>query len=225
MPKAPSIDTFKITCEVAVHNLGPAMVRLAQIEGLIVTGSELVTTVKRFTQNTHTNHHIKAEAFLEEWLKDHATFRAVEAVNHFKADGRTSGACYTALRVMSADGRLRKLGEGMYSRPNVKALAAPKQAKQAKQARREVPHSAFILRVASRNHGRFNTTRMKAQFEKDGRNPGTVSPTIASMMTKKQIKRVSEGEYVLLNKAAPKKTDRPKLNGPAPAEVEVPANG
>jgi len=45
-------------------------------------------------------------------------------------------------------------------------------------------------------------------------------------MKKKLIKRVGESEYVLAKasgKPAPKKTDRPKLNGPAPAEVS--ANG
>jgi hypothetical protein len=221
MPKAPSIDTFKITCEVAVHNLGPAMVRLAQIEGLIVTGSELVTTVKSFTQNARTTHHIKAEGYLEQWLKDHPTFRAAEAVRHFKADGRTSGACYTALRVMSADGRLRKLGDGMYQRPDIKALAKPKKEKEGPLTRthKEVPGPEFALRLMRRSHGKMSSATLKKHFDEDGRAGSGVSGVIQKLLKGKHIKRIDEGLYQL----TPKKTDKPKLNGPVPAEVS--ANG
>lgn len=81
------------------------------------------------------------------------------------------------------------------------ALPAPKpHAKHAKTKldRREVSHSSFILRQASRNHGRFNTAWMKKQFEKDGRKWGAVSPTIAPLLKQKLLKRVGEGEYVLM---------------------------
>jgi hypothetical protein len=219
MAKPPPVQTFEINCEVEVHNFGPAMVALAHIEGLVVTGSKLVTTVRSFAKNATG---FNTQAFVREWIKEHPTFKAKEVVQAIRATGNGNGlAAYPALKVLVEEGALKKIGEGMYSLPGVKALAAPKQAKQ---ARHEVPHSAFILRVASRNHGKFNTTRMKAQFEKDGRNPGTVSPTIASMMTKKQIKRVGEGEYVLLNKAAPKKTDKTfkvKANGKASEAAAV----
>jgi len=213
MAKTPAIESFKITCEVEVHNLGPAMVKLAQIEGLIVTGSELVTTVKSFATRGHTTHHVKAEAYLEEWLKDHPTFRAIEAVNHFKADGRTSGACYTALRVLSADGRLKKLGEGMYSHPSVKALPKPKRGKAVKQPKKQpdIGGSDFALRLMSRNHGRMSSATMKGHFEKDGRSPTGVGPVLSKLMEDKKIKRVGEGLYEL----TPKKTDKVKPNGKA----------
>jgi hypothetical protein len=41
-------------------------------------------------------------------------------------DGRTNGACYTALRLLSAKGILKSLGVGAYARADVKAIAPPK---------------------------------------------------------------------------------------------------
>jgi fatty acid-binding protein DegV len=58
---------------------------------------------------------------------------------------------------------------------------------------------------------------MKVQFKKDTRNPGNVSPTIAHLLKKKAIKRVGEGEYVLMSKAASPKKAEPKTNGAAVA--------
>jgi hypothetical protein len=226
MTKAPPVQTFEISCEVEVHNLGPAMVALAHIEGLTVTGSKLVTTVKSFKQNSpKTDHHIKAEDYLTTWMADHPTFRAREAVKHFKADGRTSGACYTALRVMSSDGRLRKLGEGMYQRPDIKALAKLPKLRDKKAAKPKRLHDIgggdFALRLMSRNHGKMSSSTMKGHFEKDGRSPTGVGPVLSKLLEDKRIKRVGEGLYEL----TPKKTDKPKrLNG-GEAVVEASANG
>ena len=124
-------------------------------------------------------------------------------------------SAYHSLTKLVDDGTLKKIGEGMYSRTDVKHLAAPKKAKKPTQDRREIDHRTFLLRTASRNHGKFTTSKMKEWFDKDGRKPGNVSPTIAALMKKKQIKRVGDSEYVLA-KASPKKAE-PKTNGAAVA--------
>jgi hypothetical protein len=51
MPKQPVQQRFRISCEVDVDRLGHTMVALAHIEGLIVTGSELITDVVTFKHN------------------------------------------------------------------------------------------------------------------------------------------------------------------------------
>ena len=222
MAKPPPVERFRISCETDVTSLGPVMSALAKVPGLIITGNELIEEVRSFARNQYTGHQIKAEDFLTDWLPDHPEFKAKEAVEHFRANG----ACYKALRTLSANGALRKLGEGRYS-----TLAAKRQPKKEKpvagpkKERHAVNHRDFMLRTASRNHGRFNTNWMKEQFTKDDRIPGNVSPTIAVLMKKRLIKRVGDSEYVLTaKKAAPKKTDKPAMNGKA-VEVEVAANG
>jgi hypothetical protein len=211
MAKPETIERFKITCETDVQNLGPVMLALAKIEGLSVTGNELVTEVRTFKQKQ--SHAVRAEDFLVDWIADHPTFQAREAIKHFRDAGRTDGAGYTALRVLVQRKLLRKLGEGRYT-----TTAARHQPKQAKPVHRDVDHHTFILRAASRNHGRFSTSWMKKQFEKDGRVPGNVSPTIAALMKKKAVKRVGDSEYVLL--ARPAKVKKPvtkkKVNGRDP---------
>ena len=125
MPKTETVERFKVTeAEVGVADFGPAMVLLAQIPGLKVIGSELVTDVRAFARKT--THTIKSEDFLGEWIKDHPTFKAIEPVQAFKADGRTAGAAYTALRILTANKVLKQLGEGNYARTDVKSLTAPK---------------------------------------------------------------------------------------------------
>jgi hypothetical protein len=61
---------------------------------------------------------------------------------------------------------------------------------------------------------------MKKQFEADGRGSGSVSPTISALMKKKQIKRVSDSEYVLPQKAA-----KPKKGNGADHAVTEAAHG
>jgi hypothetical protein len=218
MPKAETRDYFRTTIDqVEQEQLGALSVLLAKA-GFTQVRHELVTDVLRYKQKA--SHDVKAEDFLIDWMAEHPTFKAVEAVKHFREAGRTDSSCYTALRVLVERKLLRKLGEGQYSRLDVKHQ--PKQAKQV-QVRREVDNHTFILRAASKNHGRFNTAWMKKQFEADGRGPGSVSPTIAALMTKKLIKRVAESEYVLLQtkevkKKPAKKKPVTKANGGAPAQ-------
>jgi hypothetical protein len=204
MAKAPPVQTFEISCEVEVQNLGPAMVALAHIEGLTVTGSKLVTTVKSFARNERSTHTVKAEDFLIDWIADHPEFQAKEAVRHFVADGRTSGACYTALRVLSEKKLLRKLGEGRYT--TLAAKHQPKKAKDEPRKHKEVGGPDFALRLMSRAHGRISSITLKKHFDADGRAASGVSGVIQKLLKAKQIKRVGEGVYEL----TPKKLTDPR---------------
>lgn len=212
MAKPPPLEYFEVTVRCPKELLGDLMTDINK-RGLQDVKFDLVTAVPTFRRNAeYSNHHTKAEAFLEEWIKDHPTFRAIEAIKHFKADGRTPGAGYTALRVLSADGRLNKLGEGMYSVPGVKALPAPKKVKAAKKRQHhpDVPAGEFTLRLMSRAHGKISSGTLKSHFAKDGRAPTGVGPVLRKLMAAKKIKQLGEGMYELMLK----KSERP-TNGAA----------
>lgn len=224
MPKAETRDYFNVTIRgVSKDALGELHAVLAQLAYTDVT-SEYVTDVITFNKNKKVPHNIKSEEYLAEWTGDHPTFKAIDAVNHFRADGRTDGACYTALRHMTANKFLKRIGEGQYSRGDIKALPAPKASKAGISLdRREVNHYDFIMKLARKNHGKFNTAWMKAQFEKDGRKWMSVSPSIAVLLKKKALKRVDNSNYIVTAKAVTRKS-----NGAADAvrpELEVTANG
>ena len=234
MPKPPPVEYFMLRAPTPKELLGEAVAALTKI-GLTEVNFDLMTDVPAFASRT--NHTIKAEAFLEQWMADHPTFRAVEAIRAFKADGRTPGAGYTALRVMSADGRLTKLGEGMYSLPGVKQIAAPKKstAKQTEKAKpkitrvhHDVDHREFILRYARQHNGRFSLAKIRDYFEKHNRKSSSVGGAINVLKERKLIKLLGDGEYVLLSKAmAAKPQPEPaKLNGAEPVTTtEETANG
>jgi hypothetical protein len=220
MAKLPTIDRFRISCEVEVSDLGPIIAQLTKM-GLTNVNFELMTEIPAFAQKAH--HAVKAEDFLREWIGEHPTFSAKEAVAHFRQSGRTDGACYSALPKLVADKTLKKVGPGNYARSDVKAIAAPKKEKKAAKAianaqKYPVSHAAFIERIAKRKHGHFTTADIKTAFEKQGRPASSASPSINELLTKQVIRRVGGGEYELT--AAPAKT-----NGAALTPVEGVAHG
>jgi hypothetical protein len=208
MPKPEPIDYFNVNVlRVSKEKLGDLLAMLAK-EGFDAR-PELVTDIPAFAQRT--NHDIKSEDFLAAWVKDHPTFRAKQAVKAFREDGRTNGAAYTALRVMSENGTLKKLGDGNYARADVKHLSAPKKAakvvpKTKKQY--DITNGEFILRYGRRHHGRFNIVGVKETFAKDERNVASVHPTLSDLVSAKRIKKVGDGQYILLNEHAAAKQPR-----------------
>lgn len=216
MPKEPPVERFKIWVDdVDLHNFGPTVAMLTKL-GIGKVGFELIEDIKTFGKRT--NHEVPSQDFLAEWIKDHPTFKAREACQYFEDSGRTKGAAYPALGVLVEKKILRKLGEGNYARVDVKHIEGPKKKPKdprASQNRYEVPHSDFILKIGRQNHGRLSASKIKERFIKDGRNPDSVSNAIHSLQERKQIKRVSEGEYVLLNATA----ETSKTNGNGAAEA------
>lgn len=217
MPKQPPVEYFKLSYVIAKPDLGE------EVAGLIRRGRtdihyDLVTDVPAFAQRK--NHEVKSEDFLAAWVVDHPTFKAIEVVKYFEANGRTKGAAYPTLGVLVEKGVLKKLGPGDYSRADVKHLAAPKKkaktAKTAKTARRAVSNAEFLLRHARRKHGRFSSAYLKHQFEKDGRTTTSVGPCLNELMNDRKIKRVGDGEYVLLAKATPPEVKSPEVKSTEP---------
>src|SRR5437879_2452520 len=91
------IERFRISSEIESANLGPVVAQLTKL-GLLNIHFELITDVATFRQKT--NHAVKSVAFLAEWVKDHPTFKALEARDHFLANGRTRGSAYPAITAL-----------------------------------------------------------------------------------------------------------------------------
>ena len=224
MPKETPVERFRIWVDdVEPADVGPTIAALTKL-GRGKVGFELVEDIRAFAKRT--NPEIASQDFLAAWVAEHPTFRAIEAVNHFKANGRTGGSAYPALAVLLEKKILRKLGPGQYSRADIKHLASPK----AKAPPRVFSKRAedVILSYAKRNHGRANTAKLVEVFEKEGRAKNSVYASLDALMKEKQIKRVGDkgsGQYILLNKPAkaakpPAKKPPPALtNGAAVAEV------
>lgn len=215
MPKPPPIEYFMLRAPTPKPLLGDAVAALTKL-GLTEINFDLIADVPAY--KSRNNPEISSIEYLRTWIADHPTFRANNAVKHFLADGRTKGNAYPALSALVNEGVLKKLAPGQYSRADIKHLANPKKKDKEKPKPKEhdTSHPDFVLRAARRNHGRFNTAWMKRAFERDGRTPAATSPTLSSMLTKKLIKRVGEGEYVLAE-AKPKPNG--KLDTPVAAEA------
>lgn len=220
-----TIDRFKITAECEAPEMGLIIAQLTKM-GLTNLHFELVTDVLTYRQKS--NHDVKAADFLTEWIKDHPTFKAIEACKHFEANGRTKGSAYPALSELVEAGLLKKLDDpGHYARADVKAIAPPKGKKKpakpvnSHQTRYAVPNPALIMRIAKRKKGHFTVGAIKAAFEKDGRPPSSASPAIRELIDRKVIKRVGEGEYQIIETPAPK----PNGNGKTSETVVEATNG
>jgi hypothetical protein len=226
MAKLPTVERFKLSCEVEATNLGPTLAQFTKM-GLTNLGFELITDVRRFNKNIKPDApdvpEIGTTALLTAWIKDHPTFKAIEAVKHLEANGHTRGSAYPALRDFVEKGILKKLEPGHYSRADVKHLTGPKKTKPAKQTRRVIrPVRSFdkrgedvILSYGKRNHGRFNTAKLVEVFLKEGRAKNSVYASIDALLKAKRAKRVGDngsGQYVLLTK--PAKTPKPKIHAP-----------
>jgi hypothetical protein len=227
MAKTPDIvEVFNFGARNVPKELVGSLMAACNRLGISEITFDLVTEQHTYKQKQR--HETSSATALASWVKEHPTFKAIEAVKYLESQGRTRGSTYPALGELVAAGVLKKLGDGNYARADVKQLAAPKKtAKPAKkkQDRREISHGDFVLRTASRNHGRFSRQTMITHFEKDGRDPTSIGWTLNDLIAKKLLKRVNEGEYILLrgNTTAKKPTAKkpttkkppPQINGAA----------
>jgi Fe2+ or Zn2+ uptake regulation protein len=233
MPKLPTVEFFEVTVQCPKDVLGELVADLNK-RNLTHVNFNLVSATKTFTKNAKPE--VASQDLLAEWIKEHPTFKAIEAVKYFEEQGRTKGSTYPALGILVEKGVLKKLGPGDYARADVKALAPPKKKRVAKGPPKTFDKRGedVVLSYAKRNHGRFNTPKLVEIFQREGRAKNSVYASIDALMKQKLVKRVGEkggGQYVLLNKATaspkakPKKPPAQKLNGeaPAPVEVELPA--
>jgi hypothetical protein len=220
MPKEiPTVERFRVFLEVPVEHLGPAMSQLAKMEHVVVTGQELVTEMLRYKGRVQ--HETSTEQWFVEWIKDHPTFKIKEVVKAGKELGRTPASVYTAARTLVEKDVLKKLGDGAYSRADVKAIEGPtkKKRKPVKAKTYDKTGDAIILAYASKNHGKFNVTKLKELFDKEGRPTGSVYPSVDKIIKRGLAKRVGEsgsGQYELVRKSKPNKKTPQKtspLNG------------
>jgi hypothetical protein len=216
MAKPPPVVRCKIICTqiVEVADVGPTMLRLAEM-GFDEISHDFISDVASFKQRR--NHAVKAEDFLIDWMADHPTFRAIEAVNHFRDNDRTPGACYTALRMLTERKILKKLGGGDYTR--VGDVRAPKKKQETKKKAFDKSGAEVVLSYARRSHGRFNTRKIAEIFASEGRADNSVHASISKLVKQKLARHVGEdgsGQYALTEKgktARKKQADAAKLNG------------
>lgn len=218
--KPPEVDHFLIHCEAQASEVGPI---IAARMGVRNIGYELKTDIPAFAGNR--SHATKAEDLLAAWIAEYPTFKAIDAVRHFRADGRTDGAAYTALRILVEKGTLKKLSSGNYARADVKALESPKTPKAAKPVEHERTGREEIERFI-RNRKSFTIMQLRELFRSQKRNEASVSPIIDKLLGEKAIKRIGSGEYTAVKrrkmptkpkKSAAAQTMAPHLNGGAPA--------
>jgi hypothetical protein len=117
-------ERFRISCEVDVGNLGPAMVRLAQIEGLVVTGSELITDVRAYAKNKpkkkrkvverKTFDKIATEVILTHAKRNHGKFNTQQLIRTFETQGRARNSIYATLDHMMKDKLVKRVDKGEY---------------------------------------------------------------------------------------------------------------
>lgn len=220
MAKPPPIIRCKITCSktVDIVDLGPTMLALSNT-GFDDVHYDFVSDVDAFKRRT--KHDVSAVDRLREWIGDHASFATKEWIAACKAEGRTSGAGYTAIRHLIEGKLIKRVGNAAYARADVKRLAAPKSRKGGTKKLYDPPNFEFLLRTARRNHGKFSSVSMCKAFEADGRPAKSVGALTTTLANQKLIKRTGPGQYVLLQKATPKKKPAKKK----PAHAASKANG
>jgi hypothetical protein len=209
MAKPPPIVRCKITCSktVEITDLGPTMLTLTGA-GFDDVHYDFVSDVDTYRKRV--THEVSAPDYLREWIKDHASFTTSEFIAACKAEGRTTGAGYTAIRVLIGEKLIKRVGTASYVRTDVKRLAPPNSRKGGTKKLYDPPNFEFLLRTARRNHGKFSSVSMCKAFEADGRPAKSVGALTTTLANQKLIKRTGPGQYVLLQKATKKKPAKKK---------------
>lgn len=223
MAKEATRDRFRIYAETSSEAMGPLLATLTRL-GLENIGYELITDVPRFNKNGPRKvYETSTEDFVKAFLEENATFRAIDLVNYFEKDGRSRNAAYPTITKMVASDLIKKIGQGVYQRADVKALAAPIEAEKKPHALTGKAPPKFEMSGADviwrhiRNRQKFGTKELAVLFRALGRNHHSVSPIITKMVQKKQVKPLGDGEYAVLKKAVPAKKAKPTASAKKPA--------
>src|SRR5882672_8716363 len=101
MAKAPATEErFRIHAEASKDNMGHILAELTKL-GLANIGYELVTDIVTFRKNGPRKlHEVTGNDFARAFIKENASFAAIELVNHFKANDRTNVSAYKAIRYL-----------------------------------------------------------------------------------------------------------------------------
>lgn len=219
MAKQPEVrDRFRIFAETSSEAMGPLLAQLTRM-GLENIGYELITDVRRFTQNGERKvHETSSVDFATDWVKDHPTFKAVELAHHFRDNDRIQDTAYGALRDLVKNGTLIKLSPGNYQRSDVKAISPPSTSTEKKKRgqvdRYDTTNNAMILRFIRRRK-RVTVQETGAHLEAEGRNKKSASPIISLYAKAGYLKQVEPGIYDVVTDKLPatKEKSKSKLNG------------
>lgn len=207
-------ERFRIHAEASKEQMGHVLAELTRL-GLDNVGYELITDIKAWGTAERKTHATTAEQAITEYIKDNPTFAIGGLVEHFKAEGRTTGALYQAAKVMVKKKLLTRLGDGNYQRADVKAIAPPKSTEKKlkrpgnKVHRYEVMNKDVILK-AIKGRAKFTVAELQKLFKKMKRNPKSVSAIIALLKRDKIITALDQGTYSWGRKPA---LASPKRNG------------
>jgi hypothetical protein len=231
MAKTPAtVERFVIHAETSKDDMGHVVAELIK-RGLTNVGYELITDVVTFRKNgARKAHDVTGNDFARAFLKENASFAAIQIVKHFQANDRTDGMAYKAIRELVKEGALKKLGPGNYQRAGVKALPAPKGKRPATHTgpRQEIGNKDVILkRIKGRR--RFTLRELREHFANIKRNPHSVSPIISKLFHAKLVTQIEDGVYAWGNvktkkvakkiqAAVRKKRDAPVAQASSPLE-------
>jgi hypothetical protein len=198
MAKTPAatVERFVIHAETSKDGMGHVLAELTKM-GLANVGYELITDVVTFRKNGGRKaHDVTGTEFARAFIKENASFAARTLVNHFKANDRTDGMAYKAIRDLVQEGALKKLGPGNYQRAGVKALPAPKGKRAGTHVgpRQEIANKDILLKLI-KGRAKFTLKEVRNHFASIKRNPHSVSPIITKLARAKIVTMIEPGTY------------------------------
>lgn len=198
MAKTPTttVERYMIHVEASKDDMGHVVAEAIK-RGLTNIGYELITDVETFRKNgTRKPRGVTGNEFARAFLKDNASFAAIQLVNHFKANDLTDGMAYKAMHDLVKSGELKKLGPGNYQRAGVKALPAPKGKRPATHVgpRHEIGNKEVILKRI-KGRARFTLAELRGYFSNTGRNPKSISPIVSKLFQAKLVTQLESGVY------------------------------
>jgi len=226
MAKTPpaTVDRFRIHAETSKEHMGHVLAELTKM-GLANIGYELVTDVLTFRTKSGPRkvHEVNGDDFARAFVKENASFAAIQLVNHFKENDRTDRMAYKALRALVKEGAIKKLSLGHYQRAGVKALPAPKpsapKGRGGAVRRHEIGNKEVILtRIKGRR--RFTLKELRDHFANIRRNPKSISPIISALSHVKLITKLEGGVYAWGKKKIAKKKEVRKKRDASVASPE-----
>lgn len=220
-----TVDRFRIFAETTSEAMGPLLAQLTKM-GLENIGYELITDVVSY--NKRAKHETSLRDVAMAFLEDNPTFKASTLAHHLRELGRGHSSAHSIIRDLVADGTLRKLGGGNYSRADVKAIGSNTKVSGTKtsdvgekpslrgkhhKAPQEITNLEFIWNKI-KGRKRITSLELRDFFNQEKRNPKSISPILSKMVVTKMLRSTGVGEYEVLssNKA---KTKEPTLKSKA----------
>lgn len=215
-------DRYRIHAETSIEQMGFVLAAFTKM-GLDNIGYELITDVATYKERAPRIPNSpggKAADFIREYMTKHPAFLAKDLVKHFKDDGRTDGAAYAALTMMTKAGELKRIGAGQYQSSDIKVLPASKKVKEV--APDVGPHDAtnkdVILRYL-RGRTQVSAAALNEYFKQDGRNPRSVGALLTMLGHQKILRNKGSGIWDVTAKGIKASTAAHAVMKASPAEL------